>query len=148
MLKWIEKVGRRRVYLQKKKSTKFGRDNPGKNYRGTDFDGQTPRPPWAGCSPLGSELRQDPRPELGQALRPHNPLKSSFKKNMNHEHQTPLSTDAVSGTSHGKPDPRHHPSQVGIFTHLILKRYSSARWCGFATVALPAPGPLGRRLRS
>lgn len=102
----------------------------------------------AGCSPLGSELRQDPRPELGQALRPHNPLKSSFKKNMNHERQTPLSTDAVSGTSHGKPDPRHHPSQVGIFTHLILKRYSSARWCGFATVALPAPGPLGRRLRS
>lgn len=61
MLKCIEKVGRRRVNLQKKKKgMKFGRDSPGKNYRVRDFDGQTPRPPWAGCSPLGSELRQDP----------------------------------------------------------------------------------------
>ena len=97
---------------------------------------------------LSTKIAQAQKSELISSGRMCFKDKSSFKKNMNHERQTPLSTDAVSGTSHGKPDPRHHPSQVGIFTHLILKRYSSARWCGFATVALPAPGPLGRRLRS
>ena len=55
MLKCIEKVGRRRANLQKKKKKNmtFGRDSPGKSHRGMDFDGQTPRLPWAGRSPLG-----------------------------------------------------------------------------------------------
>lgn len=147
MLKCIEKVGRRRVNLQKKKKAwSLVETVQGRTTESGILMVRLPVRPGLDAVPLAPSSGRTPA-EGGPGPSPLSPLKSSFKKNMNHERQTPLSTDAVSGTSH-KPDPPHHPSQVGVFTHLIRKRYSSARWCGFATVALTAPGPLGRQLRS
>lgn len=148
MLKCIEKVGRRRVNLQKKKKKAWSlvETVQGRTTESGILMVRLPVRPGLDAVPLAPSSGRTPA-EGGPGPSPLSPLKSSFKKNMNHERQTPLSTDAVSGTSH-KPDPPHHPSQVGVFTHLNRKRYSSARWCGFATVALTAPGPLGRQLRS
>lgn len=69
MLKCIEKVGRRRVNLQKKKGMKFGRDSPGKNYRVRDFDGQTSGPPGLDAVPLAPKAPAGPR-RWARLLRP------------------------------------------------------------------------------
>ena len=148
MLKCIETVGRRRANLQKKKKPRRLVETV--QGRATEAWILMVRlPVRRGLDAVPSALAPaGPRAGAGPGPSPTYPSESSFKKNTNQEHQTPLSTDAASGTSHDKPDPRRHLSQVGIFTHLIRKRYSSARWCGFATVALAAPGPLGRWLGS